>query len=214
MQSKRYVHSLVLVGMMALAVLSGLQLQAATIYLVTVDTASLVGSPGIIDMQFNPGGVTSQAATALVTSFTGGTLGSVVPPVIGPVTGTLPTGDLLFQNNANTDYAHGILFGSSFQFRLTLDGVALTAPDNGPAGTSFGLFLYDPGFAPLITGDGLLAQIDINPDGGITTTGFGGTTFQDVSGIPEPGTVTSMLLGGCALAFLRKAIATKKIARQ
>ena len=184
---------------------------AAVIYQVTVNTSSLNGVNGIIDLQFNPGGVTSQAATALVTSFSGATLGNVVPPVIGPVTGTLPTDDLLFQNSANTDYAHEILFTNSFQFRVAFDGPALTAPNDGPAGTSFGLFLYDQSFSPLITLDALIAQIDINPNGTLTTTGFpigaSVASFQIVneSPIPEPSTLTSMLLAGSALAlFIRK----------
>lgn len=190
-----------LFGAAACALFSVTSVQAATVFLVTVDTGSLNGNSGVVDFQFNPGGLTSQPATALITSFTGGTLGNIVPPVIGPVTGTLPTDDLLFQNSANTDYAHEIVFGSSFRFRLTLDGAALTAPNNGPAGSSFGVFLYSPAFNPLITADGLIGRLDINPDGTVTTSGFGTTTFQDANSIPEPSTVTSVALAGCLLAF-------------
>ena len=180
------------------------QASASVLYQITVDTSSISGTNGAVDLQFNPGGVTSQAATAGVTGFTGGTLGAVIPPIIGPVTGSLPTDDLLFQNSANTDYANGVLFGSSFTFLLTLDGVALTAPNNGPAGTSFGLFVFDSAFNPLITADGLVARVDINPDGTITTTGFpdGGTTF--LAGVPEPGALSLVGLGAAALCMLRK----------
>lgn len=181
---------------------------AATIFQVTVNTTSLNGQSGVIDLQFNPGGVTSQPASALVTLFTGATLGIVIPPTIGPVTGTLPANNLTFQNSANTDYAHQItLFNNSFQFRIALDGIALTAPNNGPAGTSFGLFLYGPDFVtPLLSADGLIAQIDINPDGTITTTGFPSgnpaATFAVVSDVPEPGTLSSMLIAGSVFALL------------
>lgn len=188
--------------------LSVLPVGAATIFQVTVDTTSLSGQSGVINLQFNPGGVTSQPASALVTLFTGAALGNVIPPTSGPVTGTLPANNLTFQNSANTDYAHQItLFNNSFQFRITLDGIALTAPNNGPAGTSFGLFLYAPDFTtPLLTADGLIAQIDINPDGTITTTGFPSgnpaATFAVVSDVPEPGTLSSLLLAGSAIALL------------
>ncbi|MFN7938360.1 MAG: NF038129 family PEP-CTERM protein [Bryobacteraceae bacterium] len=181
---------------------------AALVYEVTVDTSSINGVNGVIDLQFNPGGLTSQAASALVTSFNagGGTLGSVVPPVGGPVTGSLLTDDLAFQNSANTDYAHELLFADFVQFLVTFDGLALNSPDNGPAGTSFGVFLYDQTFNPLVTADALVAQIDINPDGTITTTGFplGSpvVTFNLItSDVPEPGTLTSLLLAGCALSL-------------
>jgi len=63
---------------------------AAVVYGVTVDTSSVSGTSGFLEMQFNPGG-SSLAATATVSGFNAGS-GVLIPApdVLGNVTGTLP----------------------------------------------------------------------------------------------------------------------------
>jgi hypothetical protein len=181
--------------------------QSAVIYQVTVTTdAPLNGTPGIVNMQFNPGDISSQLATATVSGFSGATLGSVEPPLPGNgvITGDLGT-TLGFTNTAAlNDFAQNVSFGPLFQFILTLDGPAVTAPNNGVAGTRFSLLLYEAGFSnPLVTVDGVILTIDINPDGTITIEGFptGNTIVSvvDASGVPEPST---WILSSGALSLL------------
>ena len=175
----------------------------STIFEITVNTSSIASQSGIVDLQFNPGGATAQDATATIVAFTGATLGDVVPPLLGPVSGTLPHENVTFKNSAYTDYAQELLFGNALYIRVAFDGVALTAPDNGPAGTSFFLFFYNQAFDPLVTADGLVAQIDINPDGSVSAGGADNVTFTTVSQVPEPSTVSSLLIAAGAAALVR-----------
>lgn len=192
-----------LVAFVALAILP---VHAAVIYQVTFTGPSLNGTNGIINMQFNPGAPTSQDATALVSAFSGATLGAVEPPPPGNgvVTGDLSTA-VAFTNTAQlNDFAQNVTFGTpGFQFLLSLDGPAITAPNSGTAGTRFSLLLYEPGFAnPLVTADGVIGTLDINPDGSITTAGVDERGFvvqfeRVTATIPEPATLSL-----CAGAFL------------
>ena len=100
----------------ALLLALGFSLSAfpAVLYQVSVDTSTLSGS-GIVEMQFNPGMVTSQAATAAVSMASGVLLGSVEPS-IGDVSGDL-SGVVNFGNTtALNDFAQNVTFGSLFQF--------------------------------------------------------------------------------------------------
>jgi len=113
---------------LALTLFLSVSAQSAIIYEVSVATAApLLGNPGIINMQFNPGDISAQPATADVTSFTGSPLGAVEPslPGSGVVTGDLGS-SVHFTNTAGlNDFAQNATFGSFFQFILTLDGPAI-----------------------------------------------------------------------------------------
>jgi hypothetical protein len=180
--------------LIALGLFYGSSAYSAVIYQVTVSTSGLNLTNGIVEMQFNPGMATSQAATATVTAFSGAPLLAVEPmiPGTGVVTGTLP-GPVGFTNTAAlNDYAQNVTFLTFFQFMLTLDGPAITAPNNGSSGTRFSLLLWQPAFAnPLITSDGVIATLDINPNGTITINGFpsGASVVTFAGGVPEPSTL-------------------------
>jgi len=195
-----------LLGMALLAACS--TAYGAVTYSVFVDTSTISGVTGNLNFQFNPGGG-ALAASASVTGFTlngGSFLGA--PTVTGDVTGLLP-GSLLFGNSTVfNDYFHPIQYGSSFQFALTLDGAALTPPPGVPAGTSFGIALFDnnvPLNALLTNTPDFIGIADINPDGTITITRFntpsGGQPVVTFSDVPEPSTVlltaAGLLLAGC-----------------
>jgi hypothetical protein len=81
----------------ALLLLAAAPAGAAISYTVVVDTGSVSGTSGFLDFQFNPGNATTQAATATITNFTGGTL-SGAPQISGNVSGTLP-GTITFANS-------------------------------------------------------------------------------------------------------------------
>ena len=192
---------------LALGLLLSSSAQSAIIYDITVTTAApLDGNPGIIDMQFISGDPSAQSATANIFNFNGAALGLPEAPLPGNgvVTGDLSTA-VGFTNAASlNDFAQNVTFSPFFNFILLLDGPAINAPNNGLAGTRFSLLLYTPGFAnPLVTGDGVILTIDINPDGTITTNGFptgaSVVSVTDISGVPEPGT---WLLSGGALVAL------------
>src|SRR5437016_2520304 len=118
-------HSLF--GTIALILLSASMARGAAIsYLVTLDTSSVNGSSGFIDLQFNPGNNTSQLATAQISSFNsgGGTLVFNVnsPQTTGDVSGTLPGVVTLVNDQPVNDYFHQFTYGSFFRFVLSLTG--------------------------------------------------------------------------------------------
>jgi hypothetical protein len=124
---------------------------ASTItYYFTMNTSSLSGTAGIIDMQFSEqeygsgGGTTAYNtdATATVSDFqTDGTLvaedpyttpypGSLGFLASGDVTGTL-TGPVVFTadgDGAVNDYAQQLTFGNQLSFQLILSGQGVTTP--------------------------------------------------------------------------------------
>ncbi len=182
-------------------------------YAVTVDTSSLNGTSGFLDFQFNPGNALTQAATAQMLSFSGGTLAGS-PANGGDVTGTLP-GTLTFMNTAALNESYqGFTFGPSFSFFLLMSGPAIDSPNGtSTAGSSFGVGIYDAGSDPVLTNQGLFSgyagEVDINLDGTSTPTAFpnalGGPSVVTLTPLlsPEPGTLLLLGLGMAALAGMR-----------
>ena len=178
-------------------------------YAVFVNTSTLNGTSGFLDFQFDPGNSLTQAATAQILSFTGGTLvGS--PSNTGNVTGVLP-GTLTFSNStALSESYQGFTFGLSYSFFLLMSGLAIDFPNGtSTAGSTFGLGVYDTGNNPILTnqtaGSGYVGEVDINLNGTAT-----GTAFPNASGGPSVAKLTplvspepnSLLLLGLGLAVL------------
>jgi hypothetical protein len=191
------------------------------IYGVTVDTSSLSGNAGYIDLQFNPSSFATQAANAAVTTFSSdGTLDifgdDSFDGTSGDVAGTLP-GTVSFDNGtATNEYTQGMTFGNTISFNVDLSGQAIDLP-NGDGGGSFFLTFYDPSGDTLLTNssNGAAFEVDINPDGSTTATAYpnadGGPSVvtyvgpTDVTPTPEPSMVL-LLAGGLAVmaAFRRR----------
>jgi hypothetical protein len=181
-------------------------------YSVTVDTASLNGDQGYLDLQFNPGLFTTQPASAAVTNFsTDGTLDPLgsdpFDGTTGDVSGTLSS-PVSFDNGTSTnEYTQGTTFGNTITFDLDLSGAALDSP-NGEGGGTFVLDFFDLSGNQLLTNSasGDVFTVDINPDGSTTATAFpnasGGpsvVTFSGPSAVPEPS--MGLLLAGGLVAI-------------
>ncbi|MDQ2843538.1 MAG: NF038129 family PEP-CTERM protein [Acidobacteriota bacterium] len=178
---------------------AGLALAAPITYNVEVNTASIAGTPGSLDFNFNPGPLTSQAASLQILKFSA--VGSLAgnPMSNGHVNGTLPA-TLIFDNGtAFNDYFEGFTFGSTLSFNVSLYGPALSSPDGtSTSGSAFAFSLFSDatGTTPVLTSDtanGFAFVVNVNLDG--TTTA---TNFITGSSVPEPG---SGLLIGVAVAF-------------
>jgi hypothetical protein len=99
--------------------------EAGLIYSVGVDTASIAGTSGYLDFQFNPGGSGALAADAVVTHYSGGSGFSV-----------FFQGDLSFDNATPlNELTFGLTYGPSLSFDVTLLGSALgaSAPTGAPS---------------------------------------------------------------------------------
>lgn len=178
---------------------------AAVIYEVTVDTSAFAGDSGFLDFQFNGLGA-ADAATAVVSSFSGGTLVGV-PTLTGSVTGALP-GPVTFENNAAlTSYLQEFMFGTAFQFYLTIDGDAINNPSGSGAETFFSLSLYNSDLTGTLgPADPLLGSagyVRIAADGTLDPQAAGPdaiVTFREVDTlVPEPS--TWFLSSGALLAL-------------
>lgn len=174
-------------------------------YDVTVNTASISGTAGSLDFNFNPGPLVTQAASLQILNFaSNGTLAGS-PTLTGDVTGLLP-GTLMFDNSTGfNDYFDGFTYGSTPTFNVRLYGPALSAP-NGTATSgstfAFSMFSNPAGTTPALTTDlinGFAATIDVNLKGTTMVTNYSGQTKVTplTTPVPEPSSLT--LLGTATL---------------
>ena len=176
------------------------------IFSVSVNTSSLSGQSGYLDFQFNPGDSSAQAATASVTLFQ--TVNGILAQpasLTGDAAGSLPGTLTLNNGTVYNDAFQGFTFGNSFGFNLTLSGPAIDTP-GGTTGSAFAVSLYAAdGFTPLLTTDpnGSVATIDLNPNGTASIYTFAQSptdntpvaTVTELTAVPEPSTLTLVLLG-------------------
>lgn len=181
-----------------LGILCSASVFASEVISVSINTSSIIGTSGTLDLQFNPVN-TPQAATAVVQSFlTDGTL-SGSPTLTGDVTGALP-GSLTFDNGtAFNDYFQNFTFGNSITFGVLFSGPAIDSPDgNGLNSSLFSASLADSLGNTLLTTDptGALVTIGINVDGSLNPTATSANAFFPA---PEPASFALLGLGLIAL---------------
>ena len=198
---------------------------AATVYQFTVDTSSIAGTTGFLELQlgdnfFGP----DQDISATVYGFSagGGALSPLdpyaetdpfgTPYVFGHVSGNLPGAVIMtdLNDNAGQDYLQGITFGDSLTFRVALSGPAVDSPLCAAGGGcelhSFSLDLLDSAFNPLLADpnnvldDGfLLGEVNVESGGVASALAFNGPldTPQVISidTVPEPASWALMLAG-------------------
>jgi hypothetical protein len=187
-------------------------------YAITVNTSSQAGSPGYIDLQFNPSSFTKQLASAGVVNFSSdGTLQPADPNngTTGNVLGMLPgTVTLTNQQNRN-EYTESLLFGQTLSFTLSLTGPALLNPNGQDVGT-FTMDFLDSNGNYLFTADPLndvpVFTVDVSPNGttdaSVYASGGNGPPVVSFSGpttgVPEPSSVLLVSPPLLALALMMK----------
>lgn len=187
---------------------SGIAQAAPITFRITVgNTGVLNGMPGTLEFQFNPSGPAAQQATASIFNFSmiGGSLVGSTFVFSGNVTGDLAAGTLVIANDLGLNAAdQDLIYGSSFQFDLTLAGPALDNPMGGVDNSVFGLFLFDSVFnTPLQTDvDGTTAKIRILPNGMPQV--VNAAPLASVLIIPEPGMFGLFAVGLAGLAAYRR----------
>lgn len=147
-------------------------------YSVVINTSSISGTVGSLDMNFNPGLLATQAASLRIVNFGGNGTLAANAAVIGDVSGALP-GALTFDNGTPfNDSFQGFTYGSTILFSFTLFGPALSSPDGvSTSGStfSFSMFSDAAGTQPVLTTDttdGFALVVNVNLDGTTTVTNF------------------------------------------
>ena len=154
-------------------------------YHVTVNTQALSGTAGYFFLTFNKGNVLdSLDADVAITNFVlnGGTLGAATTD--GAVTGDLGAGTLDIANtSAPNDLIQGLTLGQDFSFDAALSGPAFDPTQTSTFGSTFTVGLLDSNGNPTQTTDpdGVVLNVDVNPDAGI-----GGPTYPNVVLQPVP----------------------------
>lgn len=195
-----------LIAAFCFALASSAQADVIT-YMITVNTASQLGDAGSLDLQFNPGGLLSQAADLSILNFsTDGSLGG--PVLTGDASGALP-GTVLFDNGSSfNDYFTGFTYGTTLTFDVLLSGPALRSPDGvSTSGSTFAFSMFSDaaGSVPVLTTDttdGFAVTVNVNLDGSTTLTNSSAET--GISVVPEPATLPLFSIALAALAgFVR-----------
>lgn len=186
-------------------------------YAVTVDTTSVTGQSGYLDMEFNGNSLPAQEADLSVTNFSTDGVVTYNPAdtnqgLYGPnASGSLtaPPNSLSFDNQSTSNgYTVGITFGTTINFDLTFSGPAFDSPD-GTASGIYQLDFFDPTVTYfLLTNDPYATTqypgdyrdfnagiVEVNPDGTVTPIAYpnlgGGAsavTFTQV--VPEPASLS------------------------
>ena len=188
-----YKHTLILLALgMSLA-----QPARADTWQVDIDTTSLAGTSGYLDLQLNPGGADAQPVQARIGNFSGdATLGAGAAD--GAASGSL-TGVLVLDNtDALNAWLQGLVFGSHIAFTLDIDA----ALDAG-SGSRFVTLLWDADFNPLLAaaGEDAALRIDLMP---AMAPAWGMSSAVQVSAVPEPGIAASLLAGLGLMGFVVK----------
>jgi PEP-CTERM motif len=182
---------------------------------VRVDTSSISGTTGSLDLNFNPGPLVTQPASLQILDLTSdGMLAGNCPCVTGDVTGQLPS-TLTFDNGSGfNDYFDNFTFKQSMSFHVSFYGAALSTPDGtSTSGSTFAFSMFSDavGIIPTLTTDttdGFAFTINVNFDGTTTVTNYSSqTSVNPLNGAatPEPSTLALIGIGGVVFAgFVRR----------
>lgn len=184
--------------LLALALGTALVLPAhAETWQIDIDTASLAGINGSLDLQFNPGASDAQPVQVQISQFsTDAALGGGLAD--GAVSGSLPSVLVLDNTAALNAWLQSLVFGNHIAFTLDIDA-ALTAG----SGSSFAALLWDANFNPLLAATGEDAALRINLAPASAPVWINSSAVA-VSAVPEPAIAYSLLAGLGLLGFVVK----------
>ena len=191
-------------GLVTASLCFGAALHAGTVsFTVNVNSSSLAGQAGFIDLQFNQQLTGSPlSAIATITNFASTpdfNFNDANNFASTDVTGAFDTEPLTIPNDqgGSNEFAQGVdSFGSSFSFLLTLSGNAIGGFSD--AGSEFYITLQDNMANPVV-GDsdlGSVANVIVNSDGSVTPQAG---SFATIAQTPEPATLWLFLLGAPVL---------------
>ncbi len=191
LRSTLFQHTLLAI---ALGITLALPAHAET-WQIDIDTSSLAGISGSLDLQLNPGASDAQPVQVQIGHFsTDATFGGGLAD--GAVSGSLP-GVLVLDNTAALNaWLQNLVFGSHIAFTLDIN-----APLTAGSGTSFAALLWDANFNPLLAATGEDAALRINLAPASAPVWISSSAVA-VSTVPEPAIAYSLLAGLGLVGFV------------
>ena len=169
---------------------------------IDIDTSSLVGVSGSLDLQLNPGASDAQPVQVQIGLFsTDAVLGGGLAD--GAVSGNLSGVLVLDNTGALNAWLQSLVFGSHIAFTLDIN-----APLISGSGSSFAALLWDANFNLLLAAAGEDAVLRINLTPASAPVWISSPAVQ-VSAVPEPAIAYSLLAGLGLVGFVVKRRARK-----
>jgi hypothetical protein len=164
---------------------------AVPVYHVTIDTRTLGTSNAVLDLEL--GALTGSAApvTATLNHFMGAYGTS---DFSGSASGSIGSSVRLVNDAGYSGLLQSLMLGGLFSFDLSFD-----VGTGGLDGSSFSAMLYNPDFSATLGMDTPLVQIDLMP--GQADVVSPANAFANVTAVPEPSTLLSMVTGLGLLGF-------------
>ena len=179
---------------MALGITLALPAHAET-WQIDINTSSLVGVSGSLDLQLNPGASDAQPVQVQIGHFsTDATLNREV--VDGAVSGSLSSVLVLNNTAALNAWLQSLVFGSHIAFTLDIN-----APLTAGSGSTFAALLWDANFNPLLAAAGEDAALRINLAPASAPVWISSSAVA-VSAVPEPAIAYSLLAGLGLVGFV------------
>ena len=161
--------------------------QAAPLYTIHIDTATLGGGQAYLGLYF-----LGLADAAPATATVSGLSGAFAAPaqISGPVSGALP-GALTFSNGG--ELVQSVSLGGVLSFSVSFT----QGSGNSNAGTTFGWALFDE--THYLGADGDLGTLALQP--GLPVVVNNASPLSSVQAVPEPATVLMLSLGLLCIAW-------------
>lgn len=153
---------------------------AGPMYRVSLDTSSLAGSTGFLDLGFNGGGDMGQSVARL-SNFSGNFVGDAM--YVGDASGTVATGAVLGNSTGENFFTQALTFGGLFSFDVAFD------LGNEPLRTLFTVALFNDAFDAYLGADAELFSIDVIADklADVTVNAPGLAQVAQIAEVPESG---------------------------
>lgn len=187
---------------------------------VSIDTSSIAGQAGQLDLQFNPGAAGAADALLTVSNFsTDAALGGAIND--GGASGFLPGAVDIANSGVINATLQDIVYNTSISFDIELTGVAVDTPLNNGIASDFFVFLWDddPFFPAPLLSDALFGEvlgISLLDDGSTAVSTYDADAFGTPSvvtvnpitaaSVPLPPSFYLVLIGGVLLFAKRKGL--------
>ena len=179
---------------------------------ISVNTSSVSGTAGSVELQFNPVDSTSLAATATSIPQREQRHPGTIDTPIGDASGDLGSTVTIQNGQGTNDFFQNYTYGSTLSFTLAFSGTALSSPVPSTSGSTFFLTLWDSQTSVVDSGSGsplFVGEPDSEPAAGHPAPNGDGTETIENAGpgvsatpsvlVPEPSTLVVGVSGGLAM---------------